>query len=78
MHYIAMSGEYGCLPDNCGSYETEADAVDSLISLFGLSKSRAKDLRNSLYLDLNARRDGASYCEVTECDCDDPDCHNDW
>jgi hypothetical protein len=76
-HYIAMSGEYGCMPDNCGAYPTEEDAVQSLIDLFELGRVRAKSLRESLYLDLNPSRDGASYCEVTSCTCDEPWVHDD-
>lgn len=67
-HWHALNGEHGCLPDNndvCESYEA---AVESLTSLFELGRRRAADLKASGYLDLDPRRDGASYCEITVCD----------
>ena len=75
-HYIAMSGEHGCLPDHCQSYDTLRDAVGDLVSLFELGRRRQTELRRTLSLELG-RGFGAEYCEIVECDCDDPDCHCD-
>ena len=77
IHYIAMSGIHGCLPQYCAACDTIRDAVDSLASLHELGKNRQRELRRDLYLELNPNRDGAEYAEIVECDCDDPDCHND-
>lgn len=75
-HFISGSGEHGCLYDNGPNYhETLQDAVDSLSSLFDLGESRRTFLRRASYLSLNPRRDGASYCEIQECDCDTPTVH---
>lgn len=75
-HYIAMSGVHGCLPQYCASCDTIREAVDSLASVHDLGQNRQKRLRRDLHLELN-RDDGAEYCEIVECDCDDPTTHND-
>ena len=75
-HYIAMSGEHGCLPDHCQCYDTLRDAVDALADLFELGRRRQAELGRSRSLELG-RGCGAEYCEIMECDCDNPDCHND-
>jgi len=77
VHYIAMSGIHGCLPQYCASHSTIRDAVEDLATLHEIGKNRQRTLRHDLYLELNSERDGAEYCEIAECDCDDPDCHND-
>jgi hypothetical protein len=66
-HYHAMNGEHGCIPDNVMTLDTYADAVDSLVDLFEFGRRRKAQLKDSGYLELNPRRDGASYCEVVEC-----------
>ena len=65
-HYHAMNGEHGCTPDSNDVCESYREAVDTLIDRFDLGRTRAKDLRQSGYLELTPR-DGAAYCEVTEC-----------
>lgn len=75
-HFIYMNGEHGCMPDNCGAvYELES-AVSTLADLFELGRNRRRALKRNLYLDLNPRRDGASYCEIIACDCDDASSHD--
>jgi hypothetical protein len=71
-HYHAMSGDHGCIPDNntvCGTYQ---QAVDSLVDLFELGKTRAARLKKDGYLELtpypNNEPYGAEYCEIIECD----------
>ena len=76
IHYIAMSGSHGCLPDHCEIYETRDGAIEDLASLFGLGRRRIATLKRYGSLELG-RRDGAEYCEVTQCDCDDPAVHSD-
>lgn len=84
-HYIAMSGSHGCLPDNCEVFDTRKAAVDSLVSLFELGRTRKARLNKNGYLELVASpieqaQDvsfGAAYCEITECDCDNPAQHSD-
>ena len=71
-HFIAGSGEYGCLYDQSCVYRSLDDAVESMAELFGLGRNRRRELKNTLYLDLNPRRDGASYVEIIPCDCAEP------
>lgn len=66
-HYHAMNGEHGCLPDSCDTCDTYDDAVSILTDRFELGRRRKADLRRSGYLELNPRRDGASYCEIVAC-----------
>ena len=73
-HYIYGSGEHGCLYDN-GPYHAKslADAVESLAVTFELGARRREQLKRNLYLELDPHRDGASYCEISPCDCDTSD-----
>ena len=75
-HYIATAGLHGCLPNYCASHDDYESAVDDLASLHELGKTRTATLRRTGSLELNIHRDGNEYCEITECDCADPDCHN--
>jgi hypothetical protein len=77
---------HGCLPDHCDAFETCADAVADLVQLFELGRTRAARLRKNSYLELTpnsiekANEEfsfGADYCEITECNCDDPSVHSD-
>ena len=84
-HYIAMSGQHGCLPDHCEVFETHKAAVEDLVQLFELGRTRKARLCKDSYLELtpnpveeNQGEDfGAEYCEITECDCDNPLVHSD-
>ena len=42
-----------------------------------VSCRRTADLRRDGYLELNLHRDGNEYAEITECECDAPEQHND-
>ena len=75
-HYIAGSGEYGCLYDSCSVYHTLADAVEGLAETFNLGRTRKAALKSHRQLDLNPGRDGASYCEITACNCAEPWVHD--
>ncbi len=84
-HYIAMSGQHGCMPDHCEVFDTHGEAVEDLTQLFELGRTRKARLRKDSYLELtpnpveeNQGEDfGAEYCEVTRCDCDNPLVHSD-
>lgn len=85
MHYIAMSGSYGCIPDHCEVFETLTDAVEDLVQLFELGKDRAIRLRDNRHIQLElspvernqGRHFGAEYCEIHTCACDTPEIHSD-
>jgi len=84
-HFMAMSGSHGCLPDHCEVFDSRQDAINDLVQLFGLGRTRTARLRKESILELTpspieARQDisfGAEYCEITECDCGDPTTHSD-
>ena len=75
-HYIGMNGLRGYMPDSCNSYETEQDAVDSLTALLELTDEQAQELEERGIVDCTPEQ-GAEYCSVDECDCSEPECHND-
>jgi hypothetical protein len=75
-HYIAMAGLHGCLPQYCTSCDTYNDAVETLADLHELGRSRRQELKRNGYLALDARQDGNEYCEIRECDCDNPSIHD--
>ena len=76
-HFIAMAGLHGCIPNVCGSFDDLESAVDSMASLHELGKGRRRELKRDAYLELDLHRDGNEYIEITECDCQDPESHND-
>lgn len=78
IHYIAMAGLHGYLPQYCASHENYNDAVDDLANLHELGKNRTHELRKNGCIELNVKRDGNEYAEITECDCNNPECHNDF
>jgi len=76
-HYIIGNGEFGCLYDGCAVLRTLDAAVEYLADMFNLGRTRKADLKRQRYLSLNSARDGASYCEITCCDCSEPWTHDD-
>lgn len=76
MHYIALSGQPGCLPDHCEVFETRREAVDDLADLFELSRRRKRELRQVGHLWLRPN-EGAAYCEIFPCPCSSPHLHSD-
>ena len=76
-HWIGMAGLHGCLPATCGSYDTRDNACEGLADSHELGRNRRRELRRNGYLELNIRRDGNEYIEITECDCASPEGHND-
>ena len=67
-HWIAGAGLHGYLFNTCQSYRTYADAVESMADLHELGRHRRAELR---------RNRGNEYIEITPCDCDTPEVHND-
>ena len=76
-HFIGMAGLHGYLPNYCGSFDNYNDAVNDLADLHELGKRRKAELKKNGYIELNIHKDGNEYAEIEECNCDDPECHND-
>lgn len=76
-HFIAMSGNHGCLPDHIQVFEKRHSAVGFIIDIFELPKhgSRANDLRETGYVELG-QGFGADYAEIEECNCSHPEIHD--
>lgn len=76
-HHIAMSGSYGCIPDNVVAFEKRMDAVYHLINLFELPVygRKADHLRKTGYTDLGGDF-GADYAEIVRCTCENIEIHN--
>jgi len=77
VHFVAMAGLHGCLPNYCDYYETYNNAVEGLAQIHELGRDRTRILKRDSYLELNIRRDGNEYCEIVNCDCDIPELHSD-
>jgi hypothetical protein len=75
-HFIAMSGSHGCIPDYCDVFPEYQAAVDSLADMFELGRTRKARLLADRTLELSSE-DGAEYCEIQTCDCDNPGTHSD-
>ena len=76
-HYIGQAGLHGCMPNYSDVFETYEDAVESLAQVHELGRNRKRELKRNGYIELNLRRDGNEYAEVTECECDEPEVHSD-
>jgi hypothetical protein len=76
-HYIGGAGLHGYLYQTCDVYDSVKDAAESLASIHELGVTRTARLKRDCYLELNLHRDGNEYCEITECDCDNPSDHSD-
>jgi hypothetical protein len=79
-HYIAMSGDHGCIPDYCSVHPDIDSAVSDLVDMFSLGRTRKARLKTERTIELvpGIGEDdfGAQYCEVTTCHCDNPACHD--
>lgn len=80
IHFHALNGSSGCLPDNNEVHTSKADAVSSLCSLFEdsisaeeLNKLRTDLQSTGLHYFADAAEAGASYAEISECS--EPDCN---
>jgi hypothetical protein len=76
-HFIAMGGEYGCMPDNCQAYYSPEDAVDGLNNIYELSEQQLVELTDN-WITYLAREQGGAYCEISDCDCDEPWSHSEY
>ena len=83
-HYIAMAGLYGYLPQYCQSHESFENAVDDLVELccYDTDEQDEKDIREALEFDgfanLEMGKHGNEYAEIQECNCSEPEIHNDY
>jgi len=77
IHYIAMAGLHGYMPQYCASFPCHKDASDSLVQLHELDRNHELDLIRDSYTELNLKDHGNEYAEIIECDCDSPNDHND-
>ena len=77
MHYVAMSGMRGCIPNSCHAYDKRNEAIADLVDTFNLHGIRAFDLLRYGYTALVLSIHGAEYAEIVECNCDNPEVHND-
>ena len=86
-HFIAMSGTFGCIPDNIAAFPTYSEAVQHLIDVFDLPPygKKAKGLRECGYVTLDEdggpnsseiRDFGADYAEIVKCECNNIGIHN--
>jgi hypothetical protein len=71
VHFIAMGGEHGCIPDNCQAYTSIENAVNGLDDIYELSLRQLKELQDSGSTELK-RKQGGAYCSIYPCDCDSP------
>ena len=76
-HWVGIAGLHGYLPATCGSYDTYDNACEGLADIHELGRNRRRELRRDGFLELNIRRDGNEYIEITECHCASPEEHND-
>jgi hypothetical protein len=81
-HYIAMAGLHGYPPQCCETFPTLDEAVDFLAQVHELDRTCIKQLKDERYLEFNFRPhspflkdDGNEYCEIEECDCNEPETH---
>lgn len=79
VHYIAIAGLKGCLPNYCTSHDTAQSAYSDLLDIHNIDflSSIASELSLYGYADLDLTIHGNEYAEVIECDCDDPSQHDD-
>lgn len=76
-HFIGMAGLYGCLPSECHSFETAAEATEYFVAAYDLDKGRAYELRRDHDIALDLDEDGNQYISITACNCDEPAIHED-
>jgi hypothetical protein len=76
-HYIAAGGIHGCMPAFCSSFDEYDDAVNYIVEIHELGKKRKRALKRDGSIELNMRRDGNEYADITECNCDTPQDHDD-
>jgi len=72
LHYHAIAGMHGCMPNYGAHHTAYNDAVEDLAYVHELGRLRTRALREDGYLELNLHKDGNEYCEIVECQ--GPDC----
>jgi len=77
-HYIAVAGLRGYLPNVCQSFNDDNSAVRFLYEIHEFPYKKIGELRKNRYIDLDLRKYGNEYCEITECECNTPEVHNDY
>jgi hypothetical protein len=77
IHYIAMSGMRGCIPNDCHAFKTRSDAIDYLVELLGLPHKLKQEIKDYTIVDLALKKYGAEYAEVISCNCNNMEVHND-
>lgn len=71
-HYIAMSGQHGCLPDSCEVYTDKRTAISDIKDLYP-EKNVATILTMRGIVELGRNR----YASVEACECATPGVHSD-
>lgn len=77
-HFIAGIGtdvRTDCGYFSCSVHESLDSAADELAETFELGRVRRRRLERDGFLALRGPADGAAYCEITECDGEDPRVH---
>lgn len=74
-HFIGMAGIHGC-PATCDVYDSVKDAAESLASLHERGDRFRRELQRNQYAELRPQ-DGNEYCEISECECSEPEIHSD-
>ena len=79
LHYIAMYGDRGCLPDGCHSFDDRTSAIKWLVATLDLPPhgNIATKLHDFGYAEMMKYEYGAEYAEIKKCDCDTPEVRND-
>lgn len=76
-HWVGMAGLHGCLPNFCDVFQTRGAAAQCLGQIHELSGRAIAKLRRDQYFELDLYEHGNEYCEITECNCNDPGVHSD-
>lgn len=79
IHFIAMFGKKGCMPDYTYASGNRDKAINNLIEILELNSygKFAKELRTYSYTSLPKHLfGGADYAEIKKCDCPDRNIHN--
>lgn len=84
IHYIAMQGDFGYIPDDINSFDDLDQAIQWLEGIFkeSLSDSELNEMILALLFNKNrvyhfGYTDLPDYCEIQECICDTPEDHGD-
>lgn len=73
-HYIAMYGlSGGYIPNTVEVFDNEKHAIDFLVDCYELDDNQHDELERSWICEV----DEHSYCEIEQCDCDNPLIHSD-